>query len=316
MPQQAVADAVRETVRPQRSAHINNEDCSVHQGIELGKNFRIADKRWLSDRVFSMWVEARDIAAAFHPGQFVIVRVDEAGERIPLTIAEVDAARTKIRLVVQVVGYTTRLMSRLNVSDALLDIAGPLGRPVEVQRLPGPVLGVGGGLGAAPLLPQLAAHRAMGNRVLAIVGARSRDQMMLVEEFEKTVHELHLTTDDGSHARKGLVTDVLTDLLDAGVNPALIIAIGPPIMMKATCEVAVRRGIPVMASLNPVMVDGTGMCGGCRVTIGEKTYFACVDGPDFDGSRVNWDEMLARLNTYRQQEKIVMDHSCNIGLGR
>ena len=288
----------------------------MHQAIELGKNFRIADKRWLSDRVFSMWVEAEDIAAAFHPGQFVIVRVDEMGERIPLTIAEVDAERTKIRLVVQVVGHTTRQMSRLNAFDSLLDVVGPLGRPIEIHRYPGPVLGVGGGLGAAPLLPQLAAYRAAGNRIIAIVGARSRDQMMLVDEFEKTAHELYLTTDDGSHARKGLVTDVLIDLLDQGVKPSLIIAIGPPIMMKATCELAVRRGFPVMASLNPVMVDGTGMCGGCRVTIGDKTYFACVDGPDFDGSRVNWDELMSRLNTYRPQEKVVQEHSCNIGLGR
>jgi ferredoxin/flavodoxin---NADP+ reductase len=288
----------------------------VHQAIEFGKNFRITDKRWLSDRVFSMWVEAPDIAAAFNPGQFVIVRVDGMGERVPLTIAEVDAEKTKIRLVVQVVGHTTHRMSRLNAFDTLLDLAGPLGRPVEVHPCSGPVLGVGGGLGAAPLLPQLAAHRAAGNRVLAIVGARSRDQMMLVEEFEKVAHELHLTTDDGSHVRKGFVTDVLLDLLDNGVKPSLIIAIGPPIMMKATCEVAVRHGIPVMASLNPVMVDGTGMCGGCRVTIGDKTLFACVDGPDFDGSRVNWDELISRLNTYRPQEKAVQDHSCNIGLGR
>ncbi len=288
----------------------------MHQAFELGKNFRIADKRWLSDRVFSMWVEAADIAAAFRPGQFVIVRAEELGERIPLTIAEVDAGRTRIRLVVQVVGHTTRRMSRLNAGDNLLDVAGPLGRPIEIRRYPGPVLGVGGGLGAAPLLPQLAAYREAGNEVIAIVGARSRDQMMLIDEFQRTAHALHLATDDGSCARKGLVTDVLLDLLDQGVKPALIVAIGPPIMMKATCELAVRRGFPVMASLNPVMVDGTGMCGGCRVTIGDKTYFACVDGPDFDGSRVNWDELMSRLNTYRPQEKIAQDHTCNIGLGR
>jgi ferredoxin/flavodoxin---NADP+ reductase len=288
----------------------------VHQAVELGKHFRIADKRWLSDRVFSIWVEAPDIAAAFEPGQFVIVRPDDTSERIPLTIAGTDREKSCIRLIVQVVGGTTRLMSRMPVSSTLLDVVGPLGRPIEVKRYPGPIIGVAGGLGAAPLLPQLVSYREAGNRIICILGARTLPQLLLMDELQNVAHELHITTDDGSYIRKGLVTDVLLDVLDNGTTPSLIIAIGPPIMMKATCELAVRRGLPVMASLNPIMVDGTGMCGGCRVTVNGQTYFACVDGPDFDGSRVNWDELMARLDTYRPQERIVSDHSCKIGRGR
>jgi ferredoxin--NADP+ reductase len=287
----------------------------VHQAVDLGKNFRITDKTWLSDRVFSVWVEAPDIAAAFEPGQFVIVRVEERGERIPLTIAAVDEARSRIRLVVQAVGYTTRAMSRLKASDCLLDILGPLGRPIEIKQYPGPILGVAGGVGAAPLLPQLTSYRAAGNNIVVILGARSRDQLMLEDELRQVADELHVTTDDGSYARKGLVTDVMADLVAQGFKPAHVIAIGPAIMMKATCELAVRHGFPVMASLNPIMVDGTGMCGGCRVTVGNRTQFACVDGPDFDGSRVNWDELLSRLNTYRPLEAVAMDHACRAGLG-
>jgi ferredoxin--NADP+ reductase/dihydroorotate dehydrogenase electron transfer subunit len=177
------------------------------------------------------------------------------------------------------------------------------------------VIGVGGGLGAAPLLPQLKAYRDAGNQIIAILGARNAKQMLLLQETQAVAHELHLATDDGSMARKGFVSDVLTDLLDTGVRPSLIIAIGPPIMMKVTCGLAVKRGFPVMASLNPIMVDGTGMCGGCRVTVGDQTYFACVDGPDFDGSKVDWDEVMARLGTYRSQEKAAYEHNCRIGLG-
>ena len=288
----------------------------MHQAVELGKNFRIIDKRWMSDTVFSMWIEAPDIAHAFRPGQFVIVRIDELGERIPLTIAAVDEGRSQIRLVVQVVGYTTRLMSQLKASDFLLDVVGPLGRPVEIKHYPDPVLGVAGGVGAAPMLPQLTAYREAGNRIICILGARTAKQLLLVDELQKVSHQLHLTTDDGSFVRKGLVTDVLLEILDQGVKPSLIIAIGPAIMMKYTCELAVRRGFPVMASLNPIMVDGTGMCGGCRVSVGDQTYFACVDGPDFDGSKINWDELMSRLDTYKRQERYVEEHSCKGGFGR
>jgi NAD(P)H-flavin reductase len=263
-----------------------------------------------------MWVEARDIAEAFQPGQFVIVRPDEAGERIPLTIADVNLERGWIRLVVQVVGYTTRLMSRMRNDESLLDMLGPLGKPIEVRSYPGPILAVAGGVGAAPILPQLRSYRQAGNQIVAILGARNRHQLLLADELQETADRLHITTDDGSFIRKGLVTDVMLELLDDGLAPSLVIAIGPPIMMKATCEVAIRRGFPVMASLNPIMVDGTGMCGGCRVTVGDQTCFACVDGPDFDGSRINWDELMSRLNTYRSQEKTMFDHSCRIGLGR
>jgi NAD(P)H-flavin reductase len=193
---------------------------------------------------------------------------------------------------------------------------GPLGKPIEVRSYPGPVLAVAGGVGAAPILPQLRSYRHAGNRIVAILGARNRHQLLLADELRDTTDDLHVTTDDGSFARKGFVTEVMLELLEGGLDPSLVIAIGPPIMMKVCCEIALRHGLPVMASLNPIMVDGTGMCGGCRVTVGDQTLFACVDGPDFDGGRVNWDELLSRLNTYRPQEKAMFDHSCKIGRGR
>jgi ferredoxin--NADP+ reductase len=289
---------------------------SVHQAIEWGKQFRINNKKWLSERIFSMWIEAPDIAKAFRPGQFVIVRINELGERVPLTIAGVDDSKTQIHLVVQAVGYTTQTMGELKISDYLMDVVGPLGRPVEIHKYSAPILGVAGGVGAAPILPQLQAYREAGNEIITVLGAKTADQLLLVDELQKVSHQLHITTDDGSSGRKGLVTEVVLDLLDKGLNPAHMIAIGPPIMMKFTCELAVRRGVPVMASLNPIMVDGTGMCGGCRVTVGDKTYFACVDGPDFDGSQVNWNEMMSRLGTYTAQEKQVLEHNCKIGIGR
>ncbi len=287
----------------------------MHKGTRFGKNFKIMEKQWLSDRIFSLWIEAPHIAQAFRPGQFVLVRMDRAGERIPLTVAAVDDSLSQSRLIVQAVGFTTRQLSRLGESDHLLDVVGPLGKPIEVKKHSGPVLGVAGGVGAAPLLPQLKAYRHAGNEVITILGARDAQQLLLVDELREVSDELYLTTDDGSFERKGLVTDVLAEVLDSGIAPSLIVAIGPPIMMKFTCELAVSRGFPVMASLNPVMVDGTGMCGGCRVTIGDKTYFACVDGPDFDGSQVNWGELMARLGTYNSQEKYLVDHHCRIGGG-
>lgn len=285
----------------------------MHQAVELGKNFRVLEKKWLSDVAFSVWLEAPDIARAFRAGQFVIVRLDEDGERIPLTIAEVDERRTRIRLVVQIVGLTTRQMSSMRPSDHVLDVVGPLGRPVEIRKYPGPIVGVAGGVGAAPLLPQMKAYRDAGNKTLAIMGARNTSRLLLVDEMRRVAHDLHLTTDDGSFIRKGLVTDVLTELLERGLRPSLIIAIGPAVMMKATCELATKRSLPIMVSLNPIMVDGTGMCGGCRVTVASETFFACVDGPDFDGSQVNWDELISRLDTYKHQEKIALNHACRIG---
>ena len=288
----------------------------MHDRVRLGKNFKIVGKQWHSDHTFSLWLEARHIAEAFRPGQFVMVRIDKMGERIPLTVAAVDDSRSRIRLVVQAVGFTTRHLSRLTESDHLLDVVGPLGKPIEVRKYPGPILGVAGGVGAAPLLPQLKAYRHAGNRIMTILGARNARQLLLVDELREVSDKLYLTTDDGSFERKGLVTEVMAEVIDSGVKPSLIVAIGPPIMMKLTCELAVSRGFPVTASLNPVMVDGTGMCGGCRVTVGDETYFACVDGPDFDGSKVNWGELMARLGTYNSQEKYLADHHCRVGGGR
>lgn len=288
----------------------------MHQGVQLGKDFRISEKRWLSDNVFSVWLEAPDIARAWRPGQFVIVRIDETGERIPLTVAAVDESCRQIHLVVQVVGYTTRHMSLLRVSDLVLDVVGPLGHPVEIRKYPGPVMGIGGGVGAAPLLAQLKAYREAGNEIVSIIGARKGSRLVLVNEIQRVSHDLHITTEDGSCGTKGLVTDVLVDLLDSGLSPSLIIAIGPPLMMRAVCNIANLRRIRVVASLNPIMVDGTGMCGGCRVTVAGQTRFACVDGPDFDGSNINWEELISRLGAYSAEEELARNVDCSIeGMG-
>ncbi len=288
----------------------------VSQSADLGKNFKIIEKRWLGDRIFSMWIDAPDIARAFRPGNFVVVRLDEAGERIPLTIVAVNEQRTQIRLVVEVVGYTTGTMSQAKESELLLDVVGPLGKPIEPVKYPDPVVGIADGIGTATLLPQLAGYREAGNKIVALLGARSVQELLLVEEIQKITRDLHLMTEEGGLVRKGLVTDALIELFGRGLKPSLILVAGPTLVMKSTCEVAAHREIPVLANLHPLMVDGMGMCGGCRVTVGDEALFACVDGPLFDGSKVNWDELVLRLETYKRQERYVFEHVCKIGFGR
>ena len=283
----------------------------MHQTAELNR-YRISDKKWLSDRVFSMWVEAPAVAAAFRPGQFVVVRAEKEGSRLPLCVAEVDKQLTQIRLLVPVMAYTARLLNVARGSDQLADVTGPAGRPLKVGKYELPVLGLAEEVGAAFLLPHLIAYREAGNRVSVILGAGTLKELVLVDELQKVAHDLHLSTDDGTFVRKGPVTDVLIELLNRGFKPSLIFAIGSPAMMRLTSEIAARRGIPATVSINPVLVDGAGTCGGCRISVGGKTCYACVDGPDFDGAKVDWDDLMAHIDKSRPQDSFLWDEACKI----
>jgi len=252
------------------------------------------------------------LARKARPGQFVIVRASEDGERIPLTIADADPEAGSITLIFQVVGKSTTLLARMEPGDEILDVVGPLGVPTEIERF-GRVLCVGGGIGAAPLYPVAKALKAAGNAVTTILGGRSKNLVMLEKEFRAISDAVVVTTDDGTYGPKGFVTDALNDLLAAGERFDRAWAIGPVPMMKAVCDVTRAASIPTVVSLNPIMVDGTGMCGGCRVIVDGHVKFACVDGPEFDGHRVDFDTLAKRLTTYRDRERL--DHeTCRIGL--
>jgi len=274
----------------------------------------IVEKRRLGPDVFRMELVYPKLARKARPGQFVIVRASEDGERIPLTIADADPEAGSIALIFQVVGKSTTLLSRMEPGDEILDVVGPLGVPTEIERF-GRVLCIGGGIGAAPLYPVAKALKAAGNAVTSILGGRSKNLVILENEFRAISDAVVVTTDDGTYGRKGFVTDALNDLLAAGDRFDRAWAIGPVPMMKAVCEVTRGAGIPTVVSLNPIMVDGTGMCGGCRVIVGGKVKFACVDGPEFDGHAVDFDTLAKRLTTYRDRER--RDHeACKIGLDK
>ena len=272
----------------------------------------VLERRRLGPDVFRMALVYPKLARKARPGQFVIVRASEDGERIPLTIADADPKAGSITLIFQVVGKTTTLLARLEPGDEVLDVVGPLGVPTEIKRF-GRVLCVGGGIGAAPLYPIAKALKAAGNAVTAILGGRSKNLVILEDEFRATSDAVLVATDDGTYGRKGFVTDALKDLLAAGETFDRAWAVGPVPMMKAVCDATRAAGIPTTVSLNPIMVDGTGMCGGCRVIVGGKVKFACVDGPEFDGHQVDFDTLAKRLTTYRDRER--RDHeTCRIGL--
>jgi len=270
----------------------------------------------IAPQVFRMLVSAPEVARHRHAGQFVIVRPTPKSERIPLTIADADPKSGTVTLIYQVVGTTTTQMSLLTPSDALSDIAGPLGRPTHVARF-GTVIAVGGGIGIAPLHPIAQAMKQAGNRVISILGARSKDLLILEPEMRALSDEVLVMTDDGSAGRKGFVTDALKELISRPDPIDLVVAIGPPIMMKNVAEVTRAKNIKTLVSLNTIMVDGTGMCGGCRVSVGNEVKFVCVDGPEFDGHLVDFDEMMKRQNTYRDAEKRSMEterkrHACKL----
>ena len=278
---------------------------------------RIVQKEALAPDVISVWLEAEQIACARKPGQFIILRIAEGSERLPLTIADVDAAAGTIRLIVQAVGKTTRQLAALEVGQVIQDVAGPLGKPTHLENF-GHAVCVGGGVGTAVVYPIAQALAKLGNKVTAIVGGRTKDYVILESELAQFCQQVIPTTDDGSYGRKGFVTSALQDLLDSSPAPAVkaIYAVGPVPMMKAVSELTKPYGIHTIVSLNPIMVDGTGMCGGCRVTVDGKSRFACVDGPEFDGHLVDFDELSDRLRTYRQAEaqalKRYEQHHCKL----
>jgi len=279
---------------------------------------RIISKNQLSENVFTIEVQAPLVASAGKPGQFVIIGVNEDyGERIPLTIADADAGKGTIRLIWQRVGKTTAEMADMKTGDALGYITGPLGKPTHIERF-GTVVCVGGGIGNAPLLPIAKAMKRAGNKVITILGARNKELLILENEFAPISDELIVVTDDGSCGRKGLVTEPLTEVCRRNEKPDLVIAIGPAIMMKFCCETTRRFSVPTQVSLNTIMVDGTGMCGGCRVEVDGRTKFVCVDGPEFDGHKVNFDLMMKRLDAYKNHEqkayKKYKEHRCKLGL--
>ncbi len=263
--------------------------------------FAIVAADWLGPDVKRFRIRAPRIAKKQRPGQFVIVRVHERGERIPLTIAESDVVEGTITLIVQGVGKTTKLMNMLEPGDALADVVGPLGKPSEVKHY-GTVVVVGGGVGTAIAYPTARAMKEAGNRVVSIIGARTRELVILEDEVRAVSDELIVTTDDGSYGRKGLVTDPLREMLQAGERVDFVLAIGPIPMMAAVAQTTKPFGVKTVVSLNSIMVDGTGMCGGCRVLVGGEAKFACVDGPEFDAHQVDFDVLRKRNLLYRQQE--------------
>jgi len=269
---------------------------------------QIADVKELAPSIKMFKVKAPEIAKKYKAGQFVILRVHEKGERIPLTIADSDEKEGTIALISQEVGKTTRALGQLRRGDRIPDLVGPLGKSSEIEHF-GQVVVIGGGAGTAVAYPEARALKEAGNRMISIIGARSKDLLILEDDMRKISDELHITTDDGSKGHHGFVTDILKQLLEKQIKIDRVVAIGPAIMMKAVANLTRPHRIKTMVSLNPIMVDGTGMCGACRVSVAGQTKFACVDGPSFDGHEVDFDLLMARLRMYLDQEKISMQSS-------
>jgi ferredoxin--NADP+ reductase len=255
-------------------------------------------------------IDAPLIAAKAKPGQFVILKANEEGERIPLTMAETDPQKGTITIIYMVVGKSTALFKSLQEGQSYQDVIGPLGKPTHIEKL-GKVLCVGGGTGVAVLHPITRAMKEAGNQVICVIGARNKDLLILEDRMKSASHDLRVCTDDGSYGHHGFVTDVVKDVLE---NDQIqqVVAIGPVPMMKAVCNITKQYNVPTLVSLNPIMIDGTGMCGGCRVTVGGKTRFACVDGPEFDGHQVNFDELMLRLRAYCEEEKQCYEDYCRL----
>lgn len=270
----------------------------------------ILRKEILGPEVKLMAVSAPDIARKAQAGQFVILRVSEEGERIPLTIADYDPAAGTIVLVLQEVGKTTTDLGRLVVGEGILDLIGPLGHPTRIERY-GTVVCVGGGIGIAPIYPIARALKQVGNEVVSIVGARTKDLLFWEDRMRAVSDELVVTTDDGSYGRKGLVTEPLKELLEGPRGVDLVFAIGPAIMMKFVAKTTQPYQVRTLVSLNSIMIDGTGMCGGCRVSVDGRTKFVCVDGPDFDAHQVDFDLLMARQRAYLEEEKVAR-HRCRL----
>jgi len=264
--------------------------------------YKIITKREIAPNIISLEVAAPLIAKRVKPGQFIILLVDERGERIPVTIADYNRENGRIRIIFQVVGKTTAQLSQMNEGDELFALVGPLGNPSEIDNY-GTVVTVGGGTGIASVYPITRELKEAGNRVISIIGAKTRDLIIMEDEIRKASTELLVTTDDGSYARKGFVTEILDEVLQKEKDVKKVWAIGPAPMMKAASEVTKPHGIETIVSLNAIMVDGTGMCGSCRVTVNGETKFVCVDGPEFNGHLVDWPEFMNRLARYEKMEK-------------
>ena len=267
----------------------------------------------LSEQIYRFRLAAPRIAKRRKAGQFIILRITEDGERIPLTIAHADAEGGWIEIIVQAVGTSTKILATKEVGDTIPDLVGPLGMPTHIEKF-GKVLCIGGGVGVAPLFPITEALKEAGNHVTSIIGARSKDIMILEDDMRLVSDVLHIASDDGSIGTKGFVTDIFHTLIEQGEHFDFAVVVGPPIMMKFTTAETINEGIHTVASLNPIMVDGTGMCGGCRVSVDNQPKFACVDGPEFDASLVDWDGLLNRLSGYGKIAEKNQAHTCKIGL--
>lgn len=262
---------------------------------------KIIKKEILSDDVKLFVIEAPEIAQKAQPGQFIILRIDEKGERIPLTIADFSQEKGTVTIIFQEVGYTTRRLGKLNESDQILDFIGPLGKPSDVKKI-GTVVCVGGGIGIAPVYPIARKLKQLGNIIISIIGARNKDLLFWEDKMCDISDELIITTDDGSYGKKSFVTNALKEIIDRGTHIDEVLAIGPVIMMKAVSQLTRSYNIKTVVSLNPIMVDGTGMCGGCRVEVAGQKKFCCVDGPEFDAHQVDFDILMKRQMTYKEEE--------------
>jgi len=271
--------------------------------------YKIVEREQWSEKVFMMKVIAPDIAKHRKAGNFIIFRLNEIGERIPLTIADADIEAGTITIVTQNIGYSTAKLMELNVGDEIMDVIGPLGQPTHIEKHDGIVLCVGGGVGIAPLHPIAQAHHNNGNRVISILGARDKSLIIMEDMMKKISEETLICTDNGSYGEKGLVTDMIKRVYDKGEKISEVIAIGPAIMMKFVAKLTKEYNLPTTVSLNPIMIDGTGMCGCCRVLVGTETKFACVEGPEFDGHLVDFDLLMKRQAMYKREE-----HECNLKL--
>lgn len=275
--------------------------------------YKIIHKKNLTPQIFLMEIQAPLVAKKAEPGQFIILRIDEKGERVPFTIADFDKEKGTVTIIVQAIGKTTKDLSMLSENDYILDFAGPLGMKTELDGIK-KVCIIGGGLGSAIAYPQAKKLHNMGADVTVITGFRNKDIIILEEEMKKISNNLIITTDDGSNGKKGFVTDCLKELIQKGEKFDKVIAIGPLVMMRAVSSLTKEYNIPTIVSMNPVMIDGTGMCGGCRVIVDGEVKFACVDGPDFDGHKIDWEQAINRQKMFKSYENESLEHGkCRIG---
>ena len=277
--------------------------------------YEILKKKKLNENVVLMEIYAPDVANKAKAGQFIIFMTDDKGERIPLTIAGSDKERGAVMIIFQAVGCSTKKLAAMNEGDTLRCFTGPLGKPTELEGIKRAAV-IGGGVGCAIAYPQAVELKRLGADVDVIVGFRNKDLVILEDEFKAASDNLYVMSDDGSYGEKGLVTDKLRELIEKGSKYDAVIAIGPAIMMKFVSKLTLEYGIKTIVSLNPIMIDGTGMCGGCRVTVGGQVKFACVDGPDFDGHQVDFDELISRGKLYSEQEKAANEHFCRLYGGK